>query len=368
MVMILVILGIVTGLAYLSQRHSMQTGKQTWDIYLVILFIFLVLLVGLRTSYNDTANYINGFVNADTIVDFLSDSENLDLLNNPLFYGFQSLVRTFTDNYTVFFIICAIIVNYLNLDFIKKNTEIDNFAYSIFIYVCIGMLMLTIAAQKQTLTMAILTLALTQLFDRHYVKYYIIVFIAGLIHTYGWLFLFLPLLDTKPWSINTFVLIGVTLFIMLTFQNTITSMLEMADQVGKNIPTEEVFDDNQMNILRVGVYSVVPLTSLLFRRRINSDIDRKNSIFIQMSIISLMFMLLGTINGANMFGRAGNYFQFGFICSLPWLVRKLFTKQSVAIILLVATLCFSGFYMYDSTDFIEGYKYKSITEFIGEVI
>lgn len=164
--MILILLIIITGLAYLSQRQSMRTGKKSWDIYLILLFIFLVLFAGLRTSYNDTSNYISGFVNSETIWDFISDSENLDLLNNPLFYGFQALIRTFTDNYTIFFMICAIIVNYLFLDFIKKNTDIENFAFSIFIYVCLGTLMLSIAAQKQILTMSILTLALNQLFDK----------------------------------------------------------------------------------------------------------------------------------------------------------------------------------------------------------
>ncbi|MCD7809854.1 MAG: EpsG family protein [Erysipelotrichaceae bacterium] len=366
--MILGLLIIITGLAYLSQRQSMYTGKKSWDIYLVLLFIFLVLFAGLRTSYNDTSNYINGFVNSETIGDFISNSDNLDLLNNPLFYGYQALIRTFTDNYTIFFMISAIIVNYLFLDFIKKNTDIENFAFSIFIYVCLGTLMLSIAAQKQILTMSILTLALNQLFDKHYVKFYIIVFIAGLIHTYAWLFLFLPLLDTKPWSVQTLILIAVTIFIMMTFQSTITSMLEVADQVGKDIPVEEVFDSNQMNILRVAVYSIVPITSLLFKGRINNDIDRKNSIFIQMSIVSLMFMLLGTMNGANMFGRAGNYFQIGMICSMPWIIRQLFTKRSVAMVLMVATLCFSGFYLYDNNGFDTGYNRKSITQFIGEVI
>lgn len=299
---------------------------------------------------------------------FLSDSENLDLLNNPLFYGFQALIRTFTDNYTVFFIICAIIVNYLFLDFIKKHTEIENFAFSIFIYVCLGTLMLSIAAQKQILTMSVLTLAISQLFDKHYVKFYIIVFIAGLIHTYGWLFLFLSLLDTKPWSIQTFVLLIATVLLMLTFQNSITSMLEMVDQVGKNIPAEEIFDDNQMNILRVAVYSVVPLATLIFRGRINHNIDRENSIFIQMSIVTFMFMLLGTMNGANMFGRAGNYFEIGLICSLPWTVRQLFNRQSVTMVFLVAMLCFSGFYMYDNNGFNYGYNHKSLTQFIGEIV
>ena len=59
---LLIILVIVTGLAYLSQKESMKItngdGRKHWDIYLIFLLIFLILFAGLRTSYNDTQNYI----------------------------------------------------------------------------------------------------------------------------------------------------------------------------------------------------------------------------------------------------------------------------------------------------------------------
>ena len=155
---------------------------------------------------------------------------------------------------------------------------------------------------------------------------------------------------------------------MYTFQSTISSFLEVADQVGKNIPLEEVFDGNQMNIFRVGVYAVVPLTALFFKGRINDNIDRRNSIFIQMSVISFVFMLMGTQNGANMFGRCGNYFEIGMICSLPWVVRQLFTRQSVTILLTTAAICFCGFYLYDNSGFNYNYSRKEIVQFIGEII
>ena len=95
---LIIILAIVTGLSYMSQRYSMNTGKKGWDIYLIILLIFLILFAGLRTSYNDTINYSVGFQNSETISAFLSNRENLELLNNPLFYGFQALIKTFTNN------------------------------------------------------------------------------------------------------------------------------------------------------------------------------------------------------------------------------------------------------------------------------
>ena len=166
---LIIILAIVTGLSYMSQRYSMNTGKKGWDIYLIILLIFLILFAGLRTSYNDTLNYSVGFQNSETISAFLSNRENLELLNNPLFYGFQALIKTFTNNVNVFFMICAIIVNVLNVRFIKRHVDIQDFAFCMFLYVSLGTLMLSIAAQKQTLAMSLLTLAISALIDKKYV-------------------------------------------------------------------------------------------------------------------------------------------------------------------------------------------------------
>ena len=372
MKMILIILAIVTGLAYMSQQQSLKyknsDGRNHWDPYLIMLLIFLILFAGLRTYYNDTSNYIRGFQTSVNIREFLSDSSNLDILHNPLFYGFQALIRTFTDNFTVFFLICASIINFLNIRFIKRNVEIQDFTFCMFLYVCLGTLMLSLAAQKQTLAMSILTLALTQLFNKNYVKYYIIVFLAGLIHSYAWLFLFLPILNCRPWSFRTYLLLIVTVVIMYNFKGAISSLIEVADQVGKSIAEEEMFDGNQMNILRVLVYSVVPISAFIFKGRINDKVDLKYSYYIQMSIISLMFMMMGTMDGANMFGRSANYFEIGMICSLPWIVRQLFTKKSVSIVLLAASICFMGFYMYDNNGFANEYRHKSIIQFISEVI
>lgn len=375
MKMPLIILLIVTFLAYMSQRttlayekmHRGVDGRKRVDIYIVLLILFLILLVGLRTDYNDTATYIKGFEDSDTIDIFFKNPKNLNLMHNPLFYGFQALIRTYTSNYSVFFIVCAGIVNILSIRFIKRNANSNDFAFSIFLYATLGLLTFSIAAQKQILAMAVLTLALTALFEKKYIKYYLIVFIAGLIHTYAWLFLFLPLLDCQIWSIRTYILLIITVFIMYTFKDAISSFIAIADQIGKSISLEESFTGNQMNIFRVMVYAVEPIITFIFKDRL-IKMDRKQQIFIQMSIISLTFMMLGTIDGANMFGRSGFYFEIGIICSLPAIIRELFTKQSATIVFIIAACCFTVFYLYDVSGLDNVYKHKSIIQFIGEVI
>lgn len=369
---LLVIMIIVTGLAYLSQKESMKyqysDGRKHWDIYLILLIVFLILFAGLRTSYNDTQNYIQGYMNSDNIYQFLSNKENLDLLHNPLFYGFQALIRTRTTNANVFLMLCAIIVNVLNVRFIKRNVDVDNFALSMFLYVTLGTLLVSIAAQKQILAMSVLTLAIPHLFDKRYIRYFIIVFIAGLIHTYAWLFFFLPLLKAKPWSFQTFLLLGITFVVMTSFQGVLKTMLEVADGVGKNVSAEEVFDGNKMSIFRVLVYSVVPLTALIFKNRLSMAYDEKTQVFMQMSIMSLVFMLMGTMDGANMFGRMANYFEFGYICALPWLIKQLFNKQSITLVVFLLSISFTGFYLHDNQGFSDNYRHKTIQQFIEEVM
>lgn len=369
---LLIILLIVTGLAYLSQKQSMkyehEDGRKHWDIFLILLIIFLVLFAGLRTFYNDTIQYIEGFKNSVDIHEFLLDTENIELLNNPLFYGFQALIRTFTDNANVFLILCAIIVNVLNVSFIKRNVEKEDFALSMFIYVALGTLMVSIAAQKQILAMSVLTLAITCLFKKKYVSFYIIVFIAGLIHSYAWMFAVIPLLNSKPWTFKTYFMLIFTFIFMNTFQSSIVKFLEVADQIGKNVAIEEVLDGNQMNIFRVLVYSIVPVTAFLFKNRLQNKYNERTQLFLQMAIISMLLMLMGTMNGANMFGRMANYFEFGFICSLPWVIRQLFNEKSIKLINIVLVVSFVGFYLYDNQGFDVMYHHKTITHFISEVV
>ena len=41
---------------------------------------------------------------------------------------------------------------------------------------------------------------------------------------------------------------------MMTFQSSISSLLEIADSAGKTVTSDEVFDGNRMNVFRVAVF------------------------------------------------------------------------------------------------------------------
>lgn len=331
---------------------------------MAVIALILVLFSGLRTGYNDTYTYIVVFRGSPTVSEFLADSSNLHPLHNPLFYFYLSLLRTVTSNYHIFLMLSAAITVPLMVRFIAKVTEPSDFPLSMLLFMTLGTYVFTMAAIKQSLAMAILCPAIIALRDKKYAKFLVITAVAALIHTYAAVFFILPLLGEKPWRLRSFVFILGSLLVTLNFSSAISSILRYADTVGKSISADEVFDGNRMNIFRVAVYSVVPAASLLFRKRLEPLMDRTQALLINMSICSLAFILPGTMNGANMFGRIAVYFELGAICVMPWIIDTVFDRRSAGIIKTVCAACFIAFALYDLSDFNYGYTAVSLRRFI----
>ena len=357
--------------AYLTEKTTKgEYGKGIRQshqnkLFFIILVVILTMPVGLRRIYNDTGMYISHFQDSMTLAQLLASGE-LHILDNPLFNIYTAFMRSLTDNYHIYFMISALFVQYAYVSFIRKYSS--SFTLGIGLYVCLGTYVFSFAAMKQTIAMAFLMLAIPKLLDKKYLQYYLLVLVAFLFHTYAIAFAVLPLFIVKPWSIRTFILLGIVFVAMLNFEPVIGSFLDYANESGKALAEYEVFDNAQVNIFRVAVYGVVPLMSLVLKPYLFRDNDdRKYNLLIHMSIISFAFMLLGTINGANMFGRMANYFEFGIICSISWTINKAFEKRSARAITVVAAFCFLIYFYYAykiAMDFDAEYRAISLWEFI----
>lgn len=359
-------------LAFLRKRQNgisddgTVNRKAGWQVAVIVLM--LVLFSGLRTGYNDTYTYISVFRVSPAVGEFLADRANLDLLHNPLFYFYMSAVRTLTADYHVFLMLSAAITVPLMVRFIARVTEPAEFPLSMLLFMTLGTYVFTMAAIKQSLAMAVLCPAIIALRDRKYLRFFVFVAVAALIHTYAALFFILPFFGEKPWHARSFLLILGSMLVTLNFSQTISSVLAYADSIGKSISAEEVFDGNRMNVFRVAVYSVVPAASLLFRKRLEPVMDRTQAILINMSICSLAFMLPGTVNGANMFGRIAAYFELGAVCVMPWIIDTVFDRRSARLVRAVCAVCFIAFALYDLSDFNYGYSAITLRQFIGGLI
>ena len=337
-------------LAYISQRNTKAVTssgcvyKAYRDWAYVLLVAVLVLFAGLRTSYNDTYNYVRIYNQLPGLGGFLSDADNFNPLSNPLFYLILNILKLFTPNAQVFIFLTSLFTQICFVKFIKRYSQ--NFVFGIFIYFTLGTYTLTLAAIKQVTAMAVLTLAIPYLLKKKWVKFYLLVLVAMLIHTYALAFAILPLFIVRPWKLFTYVFASAMVFIMMNFQEIITAFLEQADEMGKNIAEYEVFDDTSVNIFRIAVYAVTPIISLVFQKWVFKESTSANHVLVHMSIISLAFMIMGTQSGANMFGRMANYFELGTVCSLPWMLKQTFDERSYKLVRTIAILGFLGFFVY----------------------
>lgn len=363
MLKLLIVFAASLALAYISEQNTkaiVASGRRysVWNDWAYLLLVtMLVLFTGLRTAYNDTQNYIRIFNESPGLSAFIGDPENLNPLANPLFYILLNIIKDLTNNAQVLIFLTSLFAQICFIRFIKRYSS--NFVFGVFIYFALGTFALSMAAMKQTVAMAILTLAVPLLERKKWPQYYLLVVAAMLMHTYAIAFVMLPLLVGKPWKAFTFVFAFATIFLLMNFQEAITTFLEQADEMGKTIADYEVFDDSTVNVFRIAVYAVPPLFSLAFQKWIFRDSSSTEHVLVHMSIVSLAFMVMGTQSGANMFGRMANYFELGAICCLPWMLKQTFDERSNRLVSAVAVVCFLGYFIYANainTSFDQGYQ------------
>lgn len=360
MIKIFVLLVCCVALAWASEVNTKQILRKGGRYYLrddlafFLLVAVLGIFTGLRNDYNDTWNYIKGFRTAGGLTEFFADPENLNPFKNPLFYFYQSLLKEFTDEAQWMIFLSSVFTQYCFILFFKRYSH--RFAFTVFLYFALGTFNVSLGAMKQTMAMAILTLSFPFLERGKLIRFYLMVLIAMMFHTYAICFAVLPLFARKPWGAFTFLFIGGVTFVLTNFQSVIQEFMEQANSLGKNLEAYEVLDSHTVNLFRVAVYMVTPLFSLFFARWLNYKSSRMDDILIHMSIISMAFMLMGTQAGANMFARMAHYFELGTLCCLPGMIEKPFEKYTARFIATFAIIGFFGFFVYASQGFDDAYK------------
>ena len=353
-----------------TQLQGHQSGKHHFmrkksDIFVIIVIFWLSAFSFLRTSYNDTANYISTFNSAQTVAEGIANGTFTDWTGNPWSMLYRSLMRELTDNYHIYFLIPAVLSSFAAVKLFKRYSV--NPAFSLLIFFSLGTYIMYMAALKQCLAIFFLLLALPYALDKKYIRFYLLVFVAIFFHTHAFMFAIVPLLLEKPWGKVTWALLGATIFAMLTYDYTLGAFMEYAQSIGALVDEGELFDGHSINVLRVLVYWIPALLALIFRRRLFTDSTREENLFVNMSIVSAFILTFGLVQAANLFARMAGYFEIATALALPWMVKKLFTKQSAQLVTILACILYFGYFMFEFTvskDFGSDYSAISLWQFI----
>lgn len=345
------------------QRHRTDRYhflRKKSDIFLVIAIVWLSAFSFLRTSYNDTATYAHTFRQAESVAEGIASGIFTDWLANPFSMLYRSLIHDLTDNFHIYFLFPAFLNTAAFIKLFKRYSVSP--AFSTILFIAMGTYITYLASLKQSVAMAFLLFAVPCALDKKYVRFFLLVLVAALFHNYAIAFAVVPLLMNRPWGKTTWIMAGITLIVMATYDQTLGAVIEQAESFGAEIHEDEIFYESQLNYLRVLVYWVPPLIALLFNRRLFWDASREDKFFTNISILCAMILSMGLVKGANLMARMAAYFEFGACIALPWMIRKIFTKESAQVVTVLASALYFGYFYYEfaiNKNF--GAEYSAIT-------
>lgn len=349
-----------------GRRHFMWKKS---DIFMTIVILWLSAFSFLRVSYNDTQTYITTFLDAESVAEGIANGTFTDWTGNPWSMLYRSVIREITDNYHIYFFFPAFLSSFAVVKLCKHYSV--NPAFSLLIFFSIGTYIMYIAALKQCLAMFFLLMALPYAAEKKYVKFYLLVLVAIFFHTHAFMFAIVPFLTEKPWGKVTWILLGATLFAMATYDATLGAFMEYAQSIGALVAEIEVFDNHQINILRVLVYWVPAILALIFHRILFTNSTKIENLFVNMSMVSAFILTIGLVQGANLYARMAGYFEIATAIALPWMIQKLFTKQSAQLVTALAGMLYFGYFYYEfavSKNFSADYSAITLWQFIIELI
>lgn len=369
-------------LMYLSQVNypveprlqELQTGRNHFlrekaDPFLIIIIFWLTCFYFLRENYNDTANYIFFWRHAESMRELLANGTLLDLTGNPLSNLWQTLSHEIAENFHVYFLLPAFMINYVVIKLMKHYSVSP--AFSLLIFFSIGTCVMYMAAMKQCFALFFLLWSIPYAEQKQYGRFYLLVGIAILFHTHAFMFAILPFLFGKPWGKVTWLGLAVALVAMATYDVTLGAFMEYAQSIGMLVDESELFDGHQINILRVLVYWIPTILALVFRRRLFHDSSRMENVFANMAIVSSVILMLGLVQGANLYARMAAYFEIGAAITLPWMIQKLFNRRSARLVTAMACVCYFGYFLYEfgiSKSFGSQYRAISLWQFIVQLV
>lgn len=320
-----------------------EERRATWQYAMIVMLPLVAMAVTRSNYFGDTPAYINDY---RSIPSFMSGK--LDYIRSHTkdtgFYAMGALVSVFAGaHFRYFFLLIALVQGYALMKTYRKYSE--DYWLAIFIFVATtDYLSWMYNGIRQFFAVAITFLAAEPIFRKKYVKAGIIILFASLFHQSALMMIpIMFIVQGRPWNWKTLLVILGTVVVMSAsgvFTDTLDTVL--ADTQYRNVVSDWRYGgDDGTNPLRVLVYSVPTLLSLLCRQKIMKSRDRVILVACNMSIISTALYLVSMVTSGIYIGRLPIYcslYANGIL--LPWELKHVFGSS----IRTFAIVCYLGFY------------------------
>ena len=330
-------------MARISYDKKFRALAMFWLIFPTLILIFLS---GLRRGIGDTYFYKHSFT-------LLAQNPDSFKFNGDFALNLISLILiNFTSDPQSIIFVAALITNLINMIvFSKYRSYLE---LQVYIYITSGYYIVTMNGLRQCIAAA-LAFACTPLITKgKFLPYSILIILISTFHQS--VLALIPIyfvVREKAWSKKMVKFMVLALFIVVFYQ--LVSPLIFKFLESTSYGKYSTFSEGGSSVMRTIVNAVPVVLSYLKREELEQEWEIKD-VFVNMSIINLIFVALGMFNW--IFNRFTLYTQLYNFILIPFIIKNMFKGKEKRLLYVGIIICYFIFF-YREQVIGMGMKYSS---------
>lgn len=310
-------------------------SEYRWGKFSAFLLVLpYIIWAGYRSWFGDTETYRNSFYLAADSLSSLP-AYAAEQTKDTGYYVLSSLFKILISNSSVvFFLAIAAFQIFCIMKTYRKYSS--DYWMSIFLFiVSTDYLSYMFNGMRQFIAVCGIFACLGWIVRKEYFKSIVVILLLSTIHQTSLVMIpIIFIIQGRAFNKKTMFLIFLTL-IVLVGVNEFTSFLENAlkETQYSDIMTNEIMQNKTgTNILRVIVYSVPLLLSIVGKRYIDEANDPLINLCVNCSVITTALYVISAVTSGIYFGRLPIYTSLTGYILLPWLINHMFEKKSAVLV------------------------------------
>lgn len=333
------------------QRTEMVCGqkvRRVEPIWAFIIFLPLIIWTGYRGIVGDTYAYTKMFKELPETFSGIPAYMS-GVSKDKGFYFLSAIIKgVIGDRVNIYFLIIAAAQAIMLIRVYRKYSTRYVMCFFLFI-ASTDYISWMFNGIRQFLAVTITFSCFELILNKKYIPAIIVILIASTIHGTALLVIpFIFIAQGKTWNKKTILFI-IGVMVAVIFIERFTDILDtmLVETQYKNVVSDwKEWEDDGTNVLRVLVYSVPAILSLIGRKYIEKENNPVMNLCTNMSIVAMGFYIVSMFTSGIFIGRLPIYFSLYSYILLPWEIEHMFTRRSAQLVYMAMIAGYLGFYFY----------------------
>lgn len=343
----MVLISVITSTVQYENVLGKKEIRANW-IFAVFVFLPIFFQASFRGDVGDSYAYKTTFNDLpDTLSGLIAYLP--DVTKDKGFSVLSGIIKIiFGGNTTVYFLILSLIQSIILIAVYRKYSS--QYLISIFLFVAsTDYLSWMFNGIRQFTAVTLIFAATGLILKKKWIATLLIILLASTIHQSALLMIPMVLIaQGKAWNKRSMLFLLVALIAVMSvdqFTNILDDMMQET-QYANMVTDWNEWGDDGTNALRVLVYSIPTVLSLIGLKYIRSENDEVINFCTNMSIISTGLYIISMFTSGVFIGRLPIYASLYNYILLPWELEHMFTKESKRLLQIIMVGAYLVFFWY----------------------